>query len=289
MGASFWHRKNPVKDFCNGLIGQAWTIEALALGGTALEIAELARTAEAVFLLHPFDEERGLWRRVGVDGAYLPLDLTFNHQLWFAAAGALIGPGAQGQVGRRVQRFIDRLGHNMRLYRSGLIRHPVAATRSFRARAAALGRGLGRPARRALERKSFGYHAFNLYAFGMMAPVYPDHAFWKTDTFRKTMRYLETAELVGGLDGNAFGYPYNPAGFEAAFALHSFSAGSGGGATPDMIAWVRQQLDRCYDFESHRMSLGTEDPLTHAARLHEATRLPDMPLGDFGIDAGHGG
>ena len=29
MDANFFHRKNPEKDFCNNLIGAAWTIEAL--------------------------------------------------------------------------------------------------------------------------------------------------------------------------------------------------------------------------------------------------------------------
>ena len=32
------------------------------------------------------------------------------------------------------------------------------------------------------------------------------------------------------------------------------------------------------DFESHMMSRGTEDPVTHTARLYEATRLPDLAV-----------
>ena len=37
MNATFFCRTNPEKDFCNGLVGQAWIIEALAIAGMKLE------------------------------------------------------------------------------------------------------------------------------------------------------------------------------------------------------------------------------------------------------------
>ena len=36
MNATFFCRTNPEKDFCNGVIGQAWVIEALAIAGRKL-------------------------------------------------------------------------------------------------------------------------------------------------------------------------------------------------------------------------------------------------------------
>jgi hypothetical protein len=47
----------------NGLIGQAWVIEALILAGIELKNPSYKKTAEEVFLMHPFDEKLGLWQK----------------------------------------------------------------------------------------------------------------------------------------------------------------------------------------------------------------------------------
>ena len=124
MGATFWHRKNPSKDFCNGLMGQAWTIEALPVAAEKLAMPELFTLAEQVFLLHPIDQVSGGWQRVGVDGSHLAVDYTFNHQLWFAASGGLLAKASQSQaVNQKVQQFLDSLLSLFEVYPCGLIRH----------------------------------------------------------------------------------------------------------------------------------------------------------------------
>ena len=124
-GASFWHREARPRDGCNGLIGQAWSLEALAEAADALGCDEAARLAERVFLSHGFDASAGLWSRLEVNGSDLGLDFTFNHQLWFAAAGALLAPHTDAEVGARVACFVDRLDAHLDLYESGRIRHPL--------------------------------------------------------------------------------------------------------------------------------------------------------------------
>lgn len=43
--------------------------------------------------------------------------------------------------------------------------------------------------------------------------------------------------------------------------------------------YIEEQISRCYNFETHFLKLGeAKDPLTLAARLYEATRLPDYKL-----------
>ena len=59
-----------------------------------------------------------------------------------------------------------------------------------------------------------------------------------------------------------------------AFALEVFADN----ARAEQERWVSERFRRCYDFESHMMSRGTEDPVTHAARLFEATCLPDLAV-----------
>jgi hypothetical protein len=108
--ATFVHRTSLYKDNCNGLIGQAWTIEALVAGADRLDMPHLTALAKKVFLLHEFDGEFGLWQITEIDGSSLGYDPTFNHQLWFAAAGSLI-PGAQ--IEEQVLLFLDLVPANM--------------------------------------------------------------------------------------------------------------------------------------------------------------------------------
>jgi hypothetical protein len=274
MGATFWHRKNPNKDTCNGLIGQAWTIEALAVAAKALEMPELVDLGEDVFLLHPFDERIGLWQRVGVDGTYLSFDMTFNHQLWFAAAGGLLAQYATNEVDARVRRFMDWLGYHLAVCPSGLICHPLTLKLGKRQQLRNMFNRLRRSAqaRKQLAYKAIGYHAFNLYALALLKRQYPDHSFWHSAKVDAVWRYAQSQAYRHGLEDNKYGYPYNPPGFEMAFALEVFD----GNARAERERWLAEQLRRCYDFEAHMMSRGTEDPVTHAARLYEATRLPNL-------------
>src|SRR3990170_1386849 len=128
MGATFWVRKNPKKDFSNGLIGQAWAIESLAYAAEYLGDDRLKGIAEEVFMLHPFDEKMARWRIVNVDGSYGPADMTFNHQLWFAAAGSFLS--GNPLVKERIQNFLDKLDLNLETYENGLIVHKLGENQS---------------------------------------------------------------------------------------------------------------------------------------------------------------
>ena len=83
-----------------------------------------------------------------------------------------------------------------------------------------------------------------------------------------------TDKYKKSLENNPYGYPYNPPGFEVPFAMEIFARGS----ADEKKWWVEEQVRRCYDFRYCQMSQGTEDSHTHAARLYEATRLPDIKL-----------
>lgn len=286
MGATFWHRKNPEKDTCNGLMGQAWTIEALIVAAEVLNRAELLTLSEQVFLLHPHDSKTGLWQSVSVDGTYLDFDYTFNHQLWFAAAGGLLALNTRtDDVGLSVQCFLDRLDNNLRVYPSGLIRHMVsfqlfparkriekAANKAWKIK------GLKKLAKRKqyLKQKEMGYHSFNLYAFGLLKRTYPNHTFWQNKKFLSSLDYAKSESYSKHVQVSKYGYPYNPPGFEIPFALETFCADED---TRELRShWVSEQLLRCYDFGSNLMTNNTADKHTHAARIYEATRLTDLPL-----------
>lgn len=276
MGGAFWHRQNPRKDSCNGLIGQAWTIEALAEAGSGLDRQDLSELAEEVFLMHPFDADAALWRCVAADRCYLDFDLTFNHQLWFAAAGALLAPAAGPEVGTRVRRFMDRLEGNMALYRSGLIKHPLRVRLPGRSRVRYwISRYRESRIEPHLRNKAVGYHAFNLYALALLHRWLPDHGFWRSSAFGAAWRYVRSPTFARRIEGNRYGFGYNPPGYEVPLALEVFE---GPETRAAQAQWLKRQLQHSLDPASGLPTEGSADPATHLARLYEATRLPDLSV-----------
>lgn len=281
--ATYLCRRNPRKDLCNGLIGQAWAIEALL--GAAETLGERYRQLAAeVFELHPFDSEIGLWRIVHVNGQPGRIDSTFNHQLWFAAAGALLDGAPDGPIGRRVHRFLDCTRTHLRLTRTGRIRHSMILPDSPRARTdprrwvnalrSAPGRWLTWSNR---CRREIGYHAFNLHALARLRQRIPSHPLWGGARSRAMLRYVGLREYVRGLERNEYAYVYNPVGFEVALALQVFAPAEASRAGLDAW-WVDRQLERTYDRDKRLMRRGAADPTTLAASLYEACWLRDVPL-----------
>ena len=275
--ASFVCRTTPHKDACNGLIGQAWVIEALVAASEHLGEERYRALARRVFELHPFDAAIGLWHRMHVDGQPGLIDMTFNHQLWFAAAGALLEDDPAGTVGRQVLRFLDRAhASHFQIARSGRVIHRIVEPRAEPARAGAA-RGprgrLARSRRRAdAVRREIGYHAYNLYGFALLQRRFPGHRLWRSRKLGAALRFAATDRYVRGLEHNEYAYPYNPVGFEVALALQVFPAARR--ATRGRRAdawWVERQLER-------GVAGAMADPATCAARLYEATRLRDVEL-----------
>lgn len=283
MGATFFCRKNPQKDFSNGLIGQAWTIESLVLASRVLQDACFHQVAEEVFLLHPFDEQLGLWRRVNVDGSYSTPDMTFNHQLWFAAAGSLLETDPDTTVGAEVARFLDQcLTSHLGVSRSGRIIHRVRRVSKKRRIAQAVD-CLRRPIQAIEENiqmvhKEIGYQAFNLYAFSILKRRMPAHPLWHSDKLLSALQFVTSAEYASGLENNRFGYPYNPPGIEVPFALFTFDDQFSGDIECLGARWLSQQFARTFDLDGGLMQKNTDDPDTLAARIYEATRLPNLPI-----------
>lgn len=271
-GFAFWHRKKLHKDATNGIIGQAWTIEAFAMVADGLEMPELIVEAEKLFLLHAFDYDQGVWHRIGLDGKLKPVDSTFNHQLWFAAAGGLLKHN--GDISSEVEVFLDKLeSNNLVLYGSGLIKHPLLSKNGR-----LIHKYLKTQVRMLIKNKqmaykSVGYHQFNLYAFAMLKMSFPSHPFWRSEKFKKILAYAVTDQYKQLVEDNIYAYPYNPPGFEMTFALQVFDEKL---AESDNQQWLSKQVGHCYNFDTWAMNRNTEDPDTLNARLYEATRLNDI-------------
>ena len=103
---SYQHRNKEGKDQCNGLIGQAWTIEALVKAYEYFEVEDCLGIAKEIFIAHPFSETMGLWNSLEPDGTVLPVDPSFNHQLWFCAAGTMVANHGSPVINGRTTRFL---------------------------------------------------------------------------------------------------------------------------------------------------------------------------------------
>ncbi|HEX2027135.1 MAG TPA: hypothetical protein VHF25_03970 [Nitriliruptorales bacterium] len=273
-GRGFVCRTNPRKNACNGLIGQAWAIEALATTGLAHGERGWVDAAAEVFLAHPFDPQRRLWRMVEPNGRDLGFDPTFNHQVWFAAASGLLAD-SDDVVRQRVLAFLDATrSRHLRTARSGRIRHALWFNRRNLVRHPVRSRRV----RWELPVKEIGYQSFNLYALALLQRQFPDHELWAARPFQRSLDYLDSREYEQGIITNRFGFQYNPPGFEVPFALEVFR-----GAGPQWIGgWVERQLAFGWDPQTGLTSRNAPDPWTAAARFYEATRLSDLSV-DLGV------
>ncbi len=277
---NFHHRSFEGRDKCNGLIGPAWTMEALLVAAEKLDMTKLADFASEIFLLHKFDKKLGLWYRREINGDILSVDGTFNHQLWFAAVGSMFDKKMYPAIHNQVKVFIEKLDDNFDVYKNGLIWHFVARNQfDFTGLKRFISKILNKTIKREKSiHKAIGYHQFNLYAFALLKKHYPDLSFWGSEKFQKALKFIETEEYKKGLVDNKFGFDYNVAGIEVAFVLAVFKKDS----ENEQKYWLEEQFNRNYDFEKDMLCKNTDDSETLSARLYEATRLKDLNLDVIG-------
>ncbi|UMZ74719.1 hypothetical protein [Natranaerofaba carboxydovora] len=301
MQATFYCRKNPKKDFSNGLIGQAWVIEALVEAYSVLDNDKFINAANEVFLLHPFDDNLGLWVVVNVDGSYKGFDMTFNHQLWFAAAGALLHNLQQNQECRRqIDIFLKKIKHNFQVYNNGLIKHKIQRKHNKKEKLR-WGYDLCKNWKnrlvsgRNMVYKENGYHLFNLYAFALIYYyIDSDNQFWESKKFKKALNYAFSDSLFTILEKdnhalditfpamdkkisvNRYGYPYNAPGFELPYIYNIFKdrffKNNNNQCYEKTKFALKRQLALTYETNLNSFSINTEDQRTLNSRIYEITR-----------------
>lgn len=277
---NYHHRTFKGRDKCNGLIGPAWTMEALLFAAKELGRKDLADVAADIFLIHKFDKKLGLWHRREIDGKVLSIDGAFNHQLWFASIGSMFDKKLYSKIHKKVNIFIEKLDVNFDTYKNGLIWHFVA---NYPFNIYGLKRFISKIKSLTLDNKktvhkAIGYHQFNLYAFALLKKHYQDLSFFKSKKFQKALRFIETKEYEDGLKNNKFGFDYNVAGIEVAYVLSVFEKNG----EKHQKYWLEQQLNRNFDFKKNMLCNNTDDSETLTARLYEATRLKDIDLDSAG-------
>jgi len=292
-GASFHHRIDGA-DGCNGVIGAAWTIEALVEASKVLGDDKYLSVAEDVFLRHPFVNKFGVWKRLEFDGTVGRIDQTFNHQLWFAACSSYLINGSEKYdiVEERVLRFLEMLTQNIALIRDGLIYHSIIRKLDLRSKTNKIlnlsmqlvEEAFGHPRKQLkilndsynIFWKSIGYHSFNTFAFAMIKYNLPDLKLWDSSLVKNITDFLLEDSYKEMLScENYYGFPYNPPGFEVPVSLSHLTNINNEKMVQISNWWINEQLDRHYNSKTGLLDRETCDPMTLTARVYELYRLPD--------------
>lgn len=293
-GYTFHYRTAPGKDRCSGLIGQAWTLESLALAWSHFQSDEHLALALDCFRSLPFDQQYGLWQVRDIDGSLHGFDKTLNHQLWFAAAASRLLSSGAPELSDALEIFLDRLPQYFALFPNGLIYHDsILQTESRRRRIvtaptrvvgsrlfprSVLQLGLVANVD-SLYMKSVGYHAFCTYALATLKLRLPAHAFWQSASLFKAVDYLRSSDYWSLINVESrYGFPYNAPGFEVPFSVITLGGGTDIEAAQLASLWVTAQARRTFNAMSMRFDRGTPDPETLTARIYEMTALSNEIL-----------
>jgi hypothetical protein len=243
------------KDPPNGLIGQAWALDALLEGSARLREKRYLRAAEDVILLHQFDEKRGLWHNAGIDGLDAGANNTLNQQVWFASvAQKAWRMGGNETIRLRTESFFRRLKDHVRFDGKTIAHHINPVTEIL------------------MPRQSDGYLSFLL--LGLANAHREDAGLIEErvlDCIPACLEHLNKSVFQGTPD---YAWSYNPTGFEVAQVIEEFGLESD--ISPER--WAAEQIRRAYDFGSSMLTKDTGDPQTLSSRICEACGLPDYEI-----------
>lgn len=277
MNATFWHRKNPRKDFANGVMGQAWTLEALEFAYRVFGDENILKSATNVFKLHPYDTNQKAWETVNVDGSIKGFDTTFNHQLWFAAIGNRLASHGDSEIKNQTDDFLNSLEKTMKTYKDGVImHHPTGFLQNSIKKKIEAKITKFRTASHKKEytySKSVGYHGFNLYALGLIHNLKPDLAFFDSSIFKSMIEVPNSLDFMSKLEKSKYSFDYNPPGFELGFAMQKF------GKAQDVAKFLEKDVQKSFDFELGQWGVKNKfDQNTAAARVYEIYQLQNIDI-----------
>lgn len=300
---SIIHRKDVRFDKVNGLIGQAWTIEALVEAAWTLKEEKYYQKAKELFLIQKFNKSKHIWRVVDADGE-ISLGLVFNQQLWFAAVGSLILDYEEQHAlpvsksiedcivdflhasdkelfqvqddGQIVHLLNYKLSDAEKKYRNklntkrkikSLLNNPPAViTKKIHDKMQKY------PFTEGLEN---AYHLFNLYGFAILKKRYEDMEIYSSAKMRMALEYIEKSNLLenlhlpcGGNAFNKFGYGYNSPAFEYPFVSLCFGKEN----MEKNIAMMEKQVELLFDAKGNSFSKNCADSQTADARIYELVR-----------------
>ncbi len=294
---SYSCRDKEGKDHVNGTIGQAWVIEGLVEASRILKDDSYYELAVKMFLNHKFDKKMGLWNRFEIDGRELGFDGTFNHQLWFAAAGAeIIEYKNNEEIKEQINIFLDKCQKNdllFRIHRNGTICHYSCISNStynfiyycLREAKNKIKKIIGQPN---MQYKEEGYHYFALYGFAILKENFGKHEVFNSKKLTKAIKYalsednyIRQLNISPTLDGNKLAskiggnyniycFPYNSPFYELPYIAKIFKNDNEADKLLDKLWEIHKEnfLD-----QKNINVVNSNDPITLIARIYELLRI----------------
>lgn len=273
------------KDQSNGLIGQAWAIEALLYNGDIFGRKEFIEIADLVLNNHRYCKERHGWYEKEVGGIERGFCSTINQQIWFAVM-ALDGGKRCSRLKSFANDFFGHLPDIIEFQAPGIIRHVVRPRKSpnrsiiekkISDLIALVKRfSLKEPAKCILQERALGYQSFILYALAIAESLtkqnYLSDKPGYEDLLDTTLRSSVCNLTKVALEDNPYAWSYNPVGIELAYAIQTFAPHIDLGERAAEY-WLKQQLLGHASLDPPLLNQNTTDPVILAARLYEATRL----------------
>lgn len=269
-------RHAPGRDHSNGVLGQAFVIEAFRTAGKYLCSEEAIAAGLALIERHDFNAEFHLWNRILPLGQSARPDMTFNHQLYYAAVVAMfidLNPELRGQV----ERFAEGWQHTLLTREDGRIVHEVHVPVSRRPLLVELKSKVKAKLRRsnddAARAKEADYHLYNMYAFALLAKNGIDApAFAGPEKWGAITSYSTSGDVQRLLDRKNWSLPLR-SGTETRVLDASYANTVFANVTPD-YSDVVAYLDRTLGHDGQADVL-SPDPVTQRARTYRYWRLAE--------------
>lgn len=291
--------ENTKFDHMNGLMGQAWYIEAMIEASMMAGDKKYYQSARDVFFVPVYNWSDHMWERIELDGSNIGYDKTFNHQLWFAAAGSLLLEYEEdSEIERIVGDYLSGCCVHFQTHPDGLIKHygdlpDPYEHHGFTAKIKSiLKKTILKPMRRIdpnkfdIDSYERAYHLFNLYGFAILYKRFAEHPFFKSESFKKSVKYGLNIEVLNDFfninrfvsDGirckmNKFAYAYNSPAFEYPYISEVFAGNT------DMTGVNRLfllQVKSTFDESTSSFSRNNNDGVTLTARIYELVRFLRM-------------
>lgn len=227
-------REKTGKDSCNGVIGHAWVLEALACLYRYSQGEIYKEYGDKIIANHMYNKDYYVW--LIPDNS--KVDTTFNHQLWYAAC---MGEYAECTGNTKQIEIVKGFLNNCYIFQTannGRIRHLIKPIMHSKDALKNIVKNIhfdinGHIGKASMVYKEAGYHAFNLLAFAKLYVLFPELSIWNSRKFKRTLMYLNNPEYdymletkksnlditklwksVSKKEINIYGYPYNAVGFE---------------------------------------------------------------------------
>lgn len=281
-------------NFLNGLIGQAWVIEAILYFAYTFEKDEYIHIAEKIFLSQKYDYREHMWEMIELDGNNIGYDYTFNHQLWFAAVGSMFEDNQD--IKDMVEDYLFGCKKHMQIYKSGLIKHygDVIPKNKKGIKGKVIKRYIKKyflgpmryinPTRYDYDGYERAYHLFNLYALAILKNNLKNNSFLKEKKVLKAIEYGRNIEKnndyfnvmrVGKdkfncISMNKYAYSYNSPAFEFPYIYKTFGCEDLEKICEDLL---QIQVEVTYDSVQKKFVNYVEDPETLTARIYELIRF----------------